>query len=179
MYTSQLFRWLWSMEDLWVVLFRNDLDEVKMKSHWLAASTEANIITLHPQSSHTVCLEGFICYHLNRFLFSFFPLRRKWMGFILPEPDCFPLLAWNFNSPPPPPRTDIIFHLMCFPFLMSHDVNNEKCLKMKDDIKEAVWGAEGQCWYDSGSITWNIMIDKRAIIHLLFPFLPSRLWDLL
>ncbi len=28
---------------------------------------------------------------------------------------------------------------------MKHDVNNDKCLKMKDDIKEAVWGAEGQC----------------------------------
>lgn len=33
---------------------------------------------------------------------------------------------------------------MWVPFLISIDVNNEKCLKMKDDIKQAVWGVGGQ-----------------------------------
>ncbi len=64
-------------------------------------------------------------------------------GIYTPRTRLFPSTSIEFQFPPL--RTDIIFHLMCLPFLMSHDVNNEKCLKMKDDIKEAVWGAEGQC----------------------------------
>lgn len=83
-------------------------------------------------------------------------------------------LYWLWIENVFPFRTDIIIYLMRFPFLISNDVNNEKCLKLKTGGLRR----QGSAFrYDSRSITWHIMIDKRAIIQLLFPFLLSRLWD--
>lgn len=116
------------MENLWGVLFRNGFDEVKIKqiSSLSILRTQGRFVWKGLYS--TLVLKSFFSPYVE----------NEWD--LYTQNPTFPSTSFEFQF-----RTDIIFHLMCFTFLMSHDVNNEKCLKMKDDIKEAVWGTGGQC----------------------------------